>query len=231
MLAHELAHIRRHDYLVNLLQSAVETLLFYHPAVWWVSSAVRAEREHCCDDLAVVACGDAVLYARALTAIETLRHEELGVAMAITGSPLLARVRRLLGVREPATAASSGWIVALLTALMVSGAGVTSWIRGFPLASFAGDEIAASAQSSAPQRAGDAVDASGRCRGADPPVAVVGPAATASRHRRRQLSLRGDDRGGRPRADRSGTCRGSALGGDDTLRLPSSRRWPTASWR
>ena len=133
VIAHELAHIRRHDYIVNLLQSAVETLLFYHPAVWWVSSAVRTEREHCCDDLAVVACGDAVLYARALTAIETLRHEELGVAMAVTGSPLLARVRRLLGAKPPATAASSGWIVALLTAVMVSGAGVTSWIRGVPV--------------------------------------------------------------------------------------------------
>ena len=133
VIAHELAHIRRHDYLVNLLQSAVETLLFYHPAVWWVSSAVRAEREHCCDDLAVVACGDAVLYARALTAIETLRHEEMGVAMAITGSPLLARVRRLLGAKPPTTAASSGWIVALLTAVMVSGAGVTSWMRGVPV--------------------------------------------------------------------------------------------------
>ncbi len=133
VIAHELAHIRRHDYLVNLLQSAVETLLFYHPAVWWVSSAVRTEREHCCDDLAVVACGDAVLYARALTAIETLRHEEMGVAMAVTGSPLLARVRRLLGAKPPTTAASSGWIVALLTAVMVSGAGVTSWMRGVPI--------------------------------------------------------------------------------------------------
>ncbi len=133
IIAHELAHIRRHDYLVNLLQSAVETLLFYHPAVWWVSSAVRAEREHCCDDLAVVACGDAVLYARALTAIETLRHEEMGVAMAVTGSPLLARVRRLLGAKPPESAASSGWIVALLTVVMVSGAGVTGWMRVVPV--------------------------------------------------------------------------------------------------
>src|SRR5689334_1133166 len=55
VLAHELAHIRRHDYLVNLLQTAVETILFYHPAVWWVSRRIRQEREHCCDDLAVAA--------------------------------------------------------------------------------------------------------------------------------------------------------------------------------
>ena len=53
IIAHELAHIRRHDYLINLLQSLIETLLFYHPAVWWVSRQIRREREHCCDDLAV----------------------------------------------------------------------------------------------------------------------------------------------------------------------------------
>ena len=128
MLAHELAHIRRHDYLVNLLQSSVETLLFYHPGVWWVSHVVRSEREHCCDDLAVAACGDAVLYARALTSIEVTRHHNPGLVLAISGSPLLARVRRLLGVREPAST-SSGWVVAILTALMVSGAGVTGWLR------------------------------------------------------------------------------------------------------
>jgi beta-lactamase regulating signal transducer with metallopeptidase domain len=72
VLAHELAHVRRHDYLVNLLQMAVETLLFYHPAVWWVSARIRHERELCCDDLAADAAGR-LCYARALTAIEKLR--------------------------------------------------------------------------------------------------------------------------------------------------------------
>src|SRR6266403_662111 len=66
VIAHELAHIRRLDCFVNLFQIAVETLLFYHPAVWWVSQQVRAEREHCCDDEAISICGDAVVYARAL---------------------------------------------------------------------------------------------------------------------------------------------------------------------
>ena len=154
VLAHELAHIRRHDYLVNLLQAAVETLLFYHPGVWWVSHVVRTEREHCCDDLAVAACGDAVLYARALTAIETLRHDSPGMAMAVSGSPLLARVRRLLGVREPARVSSSGWIVGMLTALMVSGAGATGWVR-LPMLSTtdvaaSASQVAASANQSAP---------------------------------------------------------------------------------
>jgi beta-lactamase regulating signal transducer with metallopeptidase domain len=62
ILAHELAHIRRHDYLVNLLQTLVETLLFYHPAVWWLSRRIRAERENCCDDLAVSLSGDPYTY-------------------------------------------------------------------------------------------------------------------------------------------------------------------------
>lgn len=58
VLAHELAHIRRHDFLLNLLQTTVETLLFYHPAVWWISRRIRVERENCCDDLALSVSGD-----------------------------------------------------------------------------------------------------------------------------------------------------------------------------
>src|SRR6202012_1099414 len=66
LLLHELAHIRRHDYLVNILQSVAESLLFYHPAVWWVASQIRTARENCCDDAAVAACGDALTYVNAL---------------------------------------------------------------------------------------------------------------------------------------------------------------------
>ncbi|HMC58951.1 MAG TPA: M56 family metallopeptidase, partial [Candidatus Solibacter sp.] len=68
ILIHELAHIRRHDYLVNLLQSFIEGLLFYHPAVWWVSRVIRVERENCCDDVVVAVNGDARGYAAALEA-------------------------------------------------------------------------------------------------------------------------------------------------------------------
>ncbi len=96
LLAHELAHIRRHDYLVNLLQTAVETLLFYHPAVWWVGHQMRAERENCCDDLAVAVCGDALVYARALTELEQIRIQAPRLAMAANDGSLLNRVRRLL---------------------------------------------------------------------------------------------------------------------------------------
>ena len=63
ILAHELAHIRRHDFLINLLQTFAETMLFYHPAVWWISGRIRIEREHCCDDVAVAVSGDPAEYA------------------------------------------------------------------------------------------------------------------------------------------------------------------------
>ncbi len=78
LLAHELAHIRRHDYLVNVLQMLAETLFFYHPAVWWASRRIRVERELCCDDIAVDACGDAVGYAQALTKVARLQVTRSG---------------------------------------------------------------------------------------------------------------------------------------------------------
>ena len=96
ILAHELAHIRRHDYLVNLLQTLVETLLFYHPAVWWVSKQIRIERENCCDDLAVSLCGDPILYAQALADLEHLRGAGTNLVLAANGGSLLHRVKRLL---------------------------------------------------------------------------------------------------------------------------------------
>ncbi|HEX5705796.1 MAG TPA: M56 family metallopeptidase [Pyrinomonadaceae bacterium] len=99
LVAHELAHVRRQDYLVNLLQSLAEALLFYHPAARWVSRQVRAEREHACDDAAVAATeGGALLYARALADLEELRRRRDALsplAVAADGGSLLARVRRL----------------------------------------------------------------------------------------------------------------------------------------
>jgi|GEM_PF-1833751 len=99
LIAHELAHIRRYDYLVNLIQTVTETLLFYHPAVWWVSHRIRVERENCCDDLAVTACGDARTYACALTEMEQLRSSTARLALASSGGSLVERIRRLLPTR------------------------------------------------------------------------------------------------------------------------------------
>jgi len=97
VLAHELSHIRRCDYLVNIVQSMVETLLFYHPAVWWISRQIRDERENCCDDMAVVACGDVVAYARALAQLDDMRGAIPVGALAATGGSLVKRIERLLG--------------------------------------------------------------------------------------------------------------------------------------
>ncbi len=98
LLAHELAHIRRHDYLANILQSIAEAVLFYHPAVWWVSDQIRAERELCCDDLAVaVSGGDVLTYARALAEVESFRPAHAGTVLAANGGSLSSRIRRLIG--------------------------------------------------------------------------------------------------------------------------------------
>jgi len=97
VLAHELAHIRRHDFFVNVLQQCVESLLFYHPAVWWLSRRVRIEREHVCDDLAVAVCGDATVYAKALVELERGRSNVPEMAMAVARGSLKARIRRIFG--------------------------------------------------------------------------------------------------------------------------------------
>lgn len=123
ILAHELAHIRRHDYLVNALQTVVETLLFFHPAVHWISDRIRQEREECCDAVAVRFGGDAVAYARALTELEELRGMRAALALAATGGVLLERIERLLGhrpSRQRGTALASACALAVLTALTVT---------------------------------------------------------------------------------------------------------------
>ena len=109
ILAHELAHVRRRDYLVNLLQTAVETLLFYHPAVWWVSRVMRLEREACCDEIAVQVVGDRLGYARALETLESSRGATPQWVMAATGAPLADRIRRLLGMPSQRNQRSGAW--------------------------------------------------------------------------------------------------------------------------
>ena len=123
ILAHELAHVRRHDAFVNVAQTLAETLLFYHPAVWWVSSRIRTEREHCCDDVALAVSGDAYAYASALAELESRRAEQpAALAMAATDGPLLHRVARLLA--PPARSPRAGFALTLaLVLLFAVGAG------------------------------------------------------------------------------------------------------------
>ena len=120
ILAHELAHVRRYDYLINIVQTVVEILGFYHPAVWWVSRRIRIERENCCDDLAVHVCGSSLQYAKALACMEEIRHSAGDLAMAATGGSLMARIARLLG-RPAVDDRRFAWLPGLVALLLVVG--------------------------------------------------------------------------------------------------------------
>jgi GWxTD domain-containing protein len=137
VLLHELVHIRRRDYLVNLLQTVMEGFLFYHPAVWWISCVIRTERENCCDDLVVAVHGNAHEYATALTALEENRWAKNEVVLAVTGGVLMKRIRRLLYPKEsPRTfltpVLSAGMLVA------VTAMALTAW-QSKPAGDAAGD--------------------------------------------------------------------------------------------
>jgi len=121
LLAHEFAHMRRHDYLVNLLQSAIETLLFYHPAVWLVSRSVRESREQCCDDLTISVC-DRLTYVSALSSVAALRSAS--PALAASGGSLRYRVERLLRPRSSVSSStgSMGWLGVIPVALVLAAA-------------------------------------------------------------------------------------------------------------
>ncbi len=120
VIAHELAHIRRFDCFVNLFQIAAETVLFYHPAIWWVNRLLRNERENCCDDVAVETCGDAGDYARALALMATWRNAPL-LALAANQGSLKNRVGRILGVDVISRSVPHGGL-AMLGSLCIAGA-------------------------------------------------------------------------------------------------------------
>jgi len=131
LLAHELAHVRRYDYLVNFLQSLVELLLFFHPCVKWVSTQVRAEREYCCDDIAVQHCGCPMAYATTLTEAELMRpHHIPHLAMAASGGDLKKRVFRVVGQNTCAPTDSGQWLAAFSSILLVSSLLVMNKVTG-----------------------------------------------------------------------------------------------------
>jgi bla regulator protein blaR1 len=99
VLAHELAHIARRDWIFNLVQAFVESIFYYHPAVWWISQVVRRERENACDDVALAATGNPLAFARALVQVQEMPAPVPALALALSGKrrrPLLERVRRIL---------------------------------------------------------------------------------------------------------------------------------------
>lgn len=98
IIAHELAHIRRHDYLLQFIQGIIELVFFYHPVVWWLSSVVNAEREHICDDLAVKVCGESLTLIKALNNMEAIRKKQYEMVLAFSGKKgnVLNRAKRIL---------------------------------------------------------------------------------------------------------------------------------------
>jgi beta-lactamase regulating signal transducer with metallopeptidase domain len=121
LLAHELAHIARKDYLVNMLQQVVDILYFYHPGVRWLSSFVRSERENCCDDFAVSSAADSLTYAKALTNVQELAGNSPEPALAITGKTprLLNRVKRLLKPVKKGSQFTEGFVGACIMLLCI----------------------------------------------------------------------------------------------------------------
>jgi len=118
IIVHELAHIRRQDVLLNLMQTVIESLLFFHPCIWWVSVIVRAERENCCDD-AAVSYGNATQYAKALLSLENCRPTPQ-LSMAANGGDLLCRIKRLAGGGNLAhQAAPSPWMAGVVGVLIL----------------------------------------------------------------------------------------------------------------
>ncbi len=128
ILAHELAHVRRHDWLINVLQIVAETVFFYHPAVWWLSRRLRRERELCCDDLALGLIHDKAVFARSLLRLEELCHSVPSMStasptLAATGGRLTDRVRRLLAVDPDPGRAAGGWLTGAILVLALGVAG------------------------------------------------------------------------------------------------------------
>ncbi|MCC6910294.1 MAG: M48 family metalloprotease [Phycisphaerales bacterium] len=126
LLAHELSHIRRGDHLINALQAIVETVLFYHPAVWWISRQIRIERENCCDDIAARAAGSGRILAEALARLESIRITPPQTALAANGGPLMNRIARLLALPAPSHTSTPRWpgVAALAAAAVLTVGGL-----------------------------------------------------------------------------------------------------------
>lgn len=119
VIAHELAHVRRLDHWTGLAQAIAESILFYHPAVWWLSRQIRELREHCCDDEAVRLCGDPLVFAEGLALLEQLRRAGplLAMAHASQRGPLMNRLSRMLQPERPRPLVFRGLLVPLVLGL------------------------------------------------------------------------------------------------------------------
>ncbi len=134
VILHELAHIRRYDYLVNLIQIGVETIYFFHPAVWWVSSKIRLERENCCDDMAISVIGDKLFYARALTEVADQSMRPQISAVAADGGSLNERLSRLISLPKRQQCGFGGAQLPLLFIILIILVIPSVWADEFPSA-------------------------------------------------------------------------------------------------
>ncbi len=100
IIAHELAHVKRNDYIINILMNVAESIFYFHPAMWWLSAQIKVEREHCCDDIAIEALGSPINYAKSLVAVQEMSYYSPQLAMAFATkenkSQLAVRVNRLI---------------------------------------------------------------------------------------------------------------------------------------
>lgn len=131
ILAHELAHIMRHDHLLNVLQSMVETLFYYHPGVWWISAQIRTERESASDERAIEVTGDALTYAQALVTVQEMGYLPMSPALAFAGqqkSQFMLRLQRILNIKSPTTNTMEKMLTVVLIAGTLTGLG---WIKNF----------------------------------------------------------------------------------------------------
>jgi len=166
LLAHELAHVRRCDYLVNLIQSAIEILLFYHPAVWWLSNRIREEREQIADDVAASTLGEPRRLALALSELDLFQFTPQ-LAQAAHGGNLMSRIKRL--VRPEAEPLN--WKLALPILGLATAAAFYSWSA--PVHAAAEQPAPQATPSAAPAPEPAAVRRSVRKEGREQPYAIV----------------------------------------------------------
>ncbi|MHC4736569.1 MAG: M56 family metallopeptidase, partial [Planctomycetota bacterium] len=149
LIVHELAHIRRHDPLFKVLQSLIEAVLFFHPAVWLISRKIHIERENCCDDMVIETGGRVQEYASSLVAMaqkslllaskQSMAIE--GISVAGHPSRLHGRITRLMGnAREPKVRLRHTWVTGLVLAVIV----------GLSTASYIGNSTQRAAKNNGP---------------------------------------------------------------------------------
>ncbi len=128
IIIHELAHIKRHDFIINLIQSILETVFFFNPFIWYLSHLIRREREYCCDDMVIHLHGGTRAYARALAQLEEVRLSKnmFALSLAENKNQLLNRIRRIM---EKSVKINSGKNRNMIPAIvLVGGLLCASWL-------------------------------------------------------------------------------------------------------